>query len=395
MRHFPDFLSAYIDYAGYGEAPTHMSFWTGVSAVAGALRRRVWIDQMYFKWFPNFYIVLVAPPGIVAKSSTVSIGMSLLREVPGISFGPDVVTWQALVTDFLDATEAFEYKEEYHTHSPMTLESSEFGNLLDPMDKDMVDLLVSLWDGKQGSFKKSTKTSGNEAIENPWINLIACTTPSWIAQNFPEYMLGGGFCSRCVFVYAEEKRRLVPYLSEVVPEGHEEVRRKLIEDLTDISQTPIGEYKITDEALKWGKEWYTNHYANRAMNLEDDRFGGYIARKQTHIHKLAMIIAASSSNIMEITKEHLVTADTMVTDLEPDMARVFSKIGKSDYSFYADRLIQYIHRTGTVTYKDAYRFIHTHFPSSRDFEDILAGLVQAGFVKMGHENGEVTIVAII
>jgi len=394
-RHFQDWLEAYIEYAGYGEAPKYMAFWTGVSTIAGALRRRVWIDQRYFRWFPNFYIILVAPPGVVAKSSTVSIGMSLLREVPGICFGPDVVTWQSLVQDFLDATEAFQIGEDWHTHSPMTLESSEFGNLLDPRDKAMVDLLVALWDGKQGSFKKSTKGSGKEEIENPWINLIACTTPSWIAQNFPEYMLGGGFTSRCIFVYAEEKARLVPYLSEVIPDGHERKRRMLIEDLIDISKGPLGEYKLTKEAMEWGNLWYTRHYSNRAMNLEDDRFGGYIARKQTHIHKVAMVIAASESNSMEITPHHLEVADQMVTDLEPDMARVFSKIGKSDFSFYADRLIQYIHRNGATTYTEAYRYVHTHFPAVKDFEDILAGLVRAGFVRMGNKSGEVTIEAIV
>jgi hypothetical protein len=85
----------------------------------------------------------------------------------------------------------------------------------------------------------------------------------------------------------------------------------------------------------------------------------------------------------------------MVTDLEPDMARVFSKIGKSDYSFYADRLIQFIHRTGTVSYTEAYRFVHTHFPSAKDFEDILAGLVKSGFVRMGNKGGEVTIEAVV
>ena len=70
MRNHADWLTAFMDYASYGEAPRHMYFWTGVSAIAGALRRKVWIDQAYFKWYPNFYIVLVAPPGIVSKSTT-------------------------------------------------------------------------------------------------------------------------------------------------------------------------------------------------------------------------------------------------------------------------------------------------------------------------------------
>ena len=60
-----DWLSAFLDYTQFGEAPKHMYFWAGVSAIAGALRRKVWIDQAYFRWYPNFYICLVAPPGIV------------------------------------------------------------------------------------------------------------------------------------------------------------------------------------------------------------------------------------------------------------------------------------------------------------------------------------------
>ena len=156
-RHYGDWLKAYLKYAEATEAPQHMHFWSGVSAVAGALRRRVWIDQAYFKWYPNFYIVLVAPPGIVSKSTTVGIAMDLLRKVPGIHFGPDVVTWQSLVERFASITEAFEYQSDFHPMSAMTLESSEFGNLLDPQDKEMIDLMVALWDGKQGGFEKSTK----------------------------------------------------------------------------------------------------------------------------------------------------------------------------------------------------------------------------------------------
>lgn len=221
MRNYADWLTAFMDYASYGEAPRHLYFWTGVSAIAGALRRKVWIDQAYFKWFPNFYIILVAPPGIVSKSTTAGIGMSLLRKVPGIKFGPDVVTWPALVSAFADATEGFEYGGAIHTMSALTLESSEFGNLLNPQDKDMVDLLVALWDGKPGTFEKKTKHSGNDTIENPWINLIACTTPSWIAGNFPEYMIGGGFTSRCIFVYADQKAKYVAYPGLRVPKNLE------------------------------------------------------------------------------------------------------------------------------------------------------------------------------
>jgi hypothetical protein len=378
-RHFDNWISAFMDYASFSEAPKHMHFWTAVSTIAGALRRRVWIDMAYFKWHPNFYIILVAPPGIVSKSTTAGIGMSLLKKVPDIKFGPDVVTWQALVTGFAESSMAFELHGEFHTMSAMTIESSEFGNLLNPSDKEMVDLLVSLWDGKPGLFTKKTKHSGNDDVENPWINLIACTTPSWIAGNFPEYMIGGGFTSRCIFVYAEKKARLVAYPSEIVPPDLLALAQKLVEDLCQISIL-AGEYKLTPEAVEWGKAWYAAHYNDKHIHLDDDRFGGYLARKQTHIHKLSMVLAAAESDRLVITAEHLAIANQMVTDLEPDMQFVFSKIGKSEDAVYAERLIWYVVKRGGCPYQEAYRFVHAHFPKMQDFDAIMTGSIRSGYL---------------
>lgn len=391
-RHHADWLTAFMEYASYGEAPRHMYFWSGVAAIAGALRRKVWIDQAYFKWHCNMYIVLVAPPGIVSKSTTAGVAMNLLRKVPGVKFGPDVVTWPALVSAFAEATEGFEYQEALHPMSALTLESSEFGNLLNPQDKDMVDLLVALWDGKPGTFEKKTKHSGNDSIENPWINLIACTTPSWIAGNFPEYMIGGGFTSRCIFVYADQKAKYVAYPGLRVPGNLDAMAEKLVEDLCHIS-TLTGEYKLSSDAVAWGEAWYHRHYTVRSATLDDDRFGGYIARKQTHIHKLAMVLAASSSDKMEITAEHLTIADQMVTDLEPDMSFVFSKIGKSETALYAERLVWFVHSKGVVPYHEAYRYVHSYFPSMRDFEDVLAGCVRAGYIRLEQSGGTVNLLA--
>jgi len=394
MRHYPDWLSAFMDYASYSEAPKYMHFWCGVSAIAGALRRKVWIDQAYFKWYPNFYIVLVAPPGIVSKSTTAGMSMEILREVPGINFGPDVVTWPALLQAFAEKTEGFEYDGLMSVMSALTLESSEFGNLVDPQDKKMVDLLVSLWDGKPGVFEKKTKNNGNDSVENPWINLIACTTPAWIAGNFPEYMIGGGFTSRCVFVYADEKAKLVAYPGLEVPKDLSNDKKKLVDDLTHIATNLCGEFKLSPDAIKWGRAWYEQHYSTVNSDLSDDRFGGYRARKQTHIHKLAMILSASVSDDLIITAEHLGIAEQMLTDLEPDMNFVFSKIGKSDNALYAERLIWYVQQKKKLPYNEAYRYVHVYFPSMRDFEDVLAGVIKAGYLRLVQEGAVVMLEAV-
>lgn len=395
MRHHHDWLQAYIDYAGFSEAPAHMHFWAGVSAVAGALRRRVWIDMAYFKWYANHYIVFVAPPGIVSKSTTVAIAMDLLRKVPGINFGPDVVTWQALVSAFAASCEQFEILGEWHTQCALTLESSEFGNLVNPQDREMIDLLVTLWDAKQGAFKKVTKDSGNDTVENPWINMVACTTPSWIAGNFPEYIIGGGFTSRCLFVYTDKKAKYVAYPSLHVPKDISAKREALITDLCHIASALTGPYSLTPDAIEWGTAWYQYHFSHRPENLTDERFGGYLARKQTHIHKLAMVLAAAQRDELFITGEDLATSHKMISDLEKDMPMVFSKIGRSEQSIQADRFLDYVRsQPQGVPYATAYQYVHQHFTKLSDFEGMVKGAVQAGLITMENHAGGFTLRAV-
>jgi hypothetical protein len=156
--------------------------------------------------------------------------MDLLKQVPGIKFGPDVVTWPALVSAFAASSESFIYEDEWHTMSPLTLVASEMGSLINPQDREMVNLYITLWDGRK-TFEKVTKMSGNDTVEAPWINMLACTTPHWIADNMPAATIGGGFTSRCIFVYADTKERFIPFVDEMSDTADKHTRERLIKDL--------------------------------------------------------------------------------------------------------------------------------------------------------------------
>ena len=97
-----------------------------------------------FSWFPNFYIIFVAPPGVISKTTTMGMALDLLKQVPGVKFGPDVITWPALVTAFAAAGESFQYGEDWIPMSPLTLASGELGNLINPQDREMVNLYITL-----------------------------------------------------------------------------------------------------------------------------------------------------------------------------------------------------------------------------------------------------------
>lgn len=401
-RNFDDWLTAYVKFASFSEAPQRMHFFAGVSAIAGALRRRVWFAQPNYTWYTNHYIVFVAPPGVVSKTTTANIAMNLLRQVPGLDryFGPNVVTWQALVSAFAGVAESFPIRQddgtdEYHAQCALTLVSSELGNLINPMDREMIDLLTNLWDCEQGAFKKHTKGSGQDVIENPWINLIGCTTPAWIAGNFPDYMIGGGWTSRTLFVYAEKKEKLIAYPSKFVAKEFYEVKNALIQDLEHMATTLAGAFRLTPEAEAWGVEWYRRHNdtENPPKLLQDERFAPYMSRRQAHLHKLAMILSASSSDSQLITEENLATADAMLNSIEADMPKVFEKMGQSMKGLQANRFVTYVRNQGKITQAAAYRYIHSHFPDAREFSAILQGAVNSGQIKVINEGGEIYLTA--
>ena len=392
-----DWLSAYLEHQRFSESPEQFHFWTGVSTLAGALRRRVWIDQRHFQWTPNMYIVLVGPPGVAAKSTSLKGGHSLLESVrdAGITFGPQSMTWQALIAAFKASHQsvAIAGSNEPVTMSCLTVGVSELGTFLDPQDRPLVDFLTDMWDGQAGPWRRRIKGEGEITLHSPWLNLIACTTPAWLAKNFPEDLVGGGLTSRIVFVYGDTKRNLVPYPAEMITgEEYEEEKICLINDLKHIAELS-GEYKLTPSALEWGERWYRNfHNGGLPAHLANSRFEGYVARKQGHIHKLAMVLAASRRDLFTITAEDLIESERRISNLEAEMLRVFESIGKSTEARVVSEVLTLIKNYRQIDSKALWRIcMKTHSP--KHFQESIRSAIEAGYVskvKVSEDNWKLT-----
>jgi hypothetical protein len=305
--------------------------------------------------------------------------MDLLKQVPGTKFGPDVVTWPALVQAFAGSCENFEYQGAFLPMSPLTLVASELGNLINPQDRDMLNLYINLWDGRQ-TLEKVTKGSGTDVVEAPWINLIGCTTPNWIADNMPAAAVGGGFTSRCIFVYADKKERFVPYVDEFIVKGDQVIREALIQDLERISTELVGPFTISPDARQWGKDWYERFWTVEVPTMDDVIMEGYAARKQTHMHKIAMVLSASRGSSRQIELVDMMQADMMLRDIEYDMRKVFAKIGRSQDSLHTERMLDYVYKYGAMPISQAYNYVHNEFPMQRDFKEIVNGAIAAGLL---------------
>jgi hypothetical protein len=305
--------------------------------------------------------------------------MRLLRDVPGIHQGPTTLSWQSLYDAFLEVGDEFQISPmETRTQFPLYINSPEFGITLNPKDTEMIDQLVHIWDGAE--MKKRTRKDGELKIPTPCLNMIACTTPSWIAENVPQYLIGGGLTSRMLFVYGEKKVRYVAYPQDVIPPDYKQRQARLTRDLERISQI-VGGFHLTPEAKTWGKEWYENFHENEAPKIDKTLLGGYIARKQTLVHKIAMVLSVSQSDNLVITRPTLERAAKLITELEATMPMVYSKIGMSEDSNASLEVIAFLERNGgECAFSVIFRYMHKRFPRVDDFSDILLGMVHAGYI---------------
>lgn len=392
-RHFQNWLSAYAAYTADSESPAEFHFWTGVWTIAGALRRRVWLDMRKYQWTPNFYIVLVGPAGIVTKSTTIRIGMRLLEKVDGVRFGPPSITWQKLADNLSSAIEHMKHvkpngQEEFIPMSCLTIPISELGTFLKMEDTSLIDVLVDLWDGQLTTWGHSTKTSGDVIIKNPWINIIGCTTPSWLKANFPESMIGGGLASRIVFVYGDTKQKLVAYPDEFSPGAdYYTLEDKLVDDLKDIALLE-GTFELSKEARAWGHTWYNDHWTkDRPSHMASERYGGYLARKQTHLHKIGIVLSAAEGGNMIISKDHLEMADALLRSVEPHMLKVFESIGVVEESQHVHEILPFLKAFGWLTIDDLWSKV-MNLMNQQDFSHAISAAHRGQLIRIEERGGK-------
>jgi hypothetical protein len=262
----------------------------------------------------------------------------------------------------------------------MTVVISELGTFIRPDNREFLDFLTEIWDGQKSVFSRRTVLKGELKLTNPWLNIIGCTTPAWLKDNFSEILVGGGFASRVVFVYGNKKRQLVAYPGlEITGPEYEAEESLLARDLQQIAMLKGG-YELTPEAIDWGIKWYDRHHNEpRPAHLASDSFDGYLDRKQSHIHKLSIVLAAAQGNELKISADHLIEATAHITDLELDMINVFSSIGVTPTAQINTKVLALVRNHRSITYRELWKLCFHTIPP-RDFKESINAAVDAGYV---------------
>jgi Protein of unknown function (DUF3987) len=393
LREFPNWLKAFLDYAQVSETPFEMLYWSGVSAVAGALQRKVWVDQGRYKLYPNFFIVFVADPGVIQKSTTINEALALLRKVPDVVFAPDATTWEGFIKFMEDshtADDAFtgDANQPHDKTAAVTIVASELSTFLDPTNKYMLSALTKLWDCED-TFVKLTKFSGTEHIEKPCVNLIGGTTPSWMRESFDKWTREGGFVSRTIFIYGDKKRQLVAFPKKNHTTARERLGERLILDLCRMNKLK-GEYILHPEVFSIGETWYNAHNGRIGQPGYTDS-SGFKDRKQSHILKLAMIIAAATSDKMMILPEHWGEALVLIDRAEKDFPKAFSSLDeRSELRPYYELMVA-IKKEGRIERSKLYAKYTSRY-LLREMQAAIEAMVESGSVaKVNASDGKMYV----
>lgn len=341
MRHYDDFLTAYLEYARDGFCPDQFHFWAGVSIVAGSLERKVWIPfEKGRAIYPNLYIFMLSNPGVGKSSAGNRAVFEILKSVqsaPGtMNFIPAQITEAAFI-QVMARWREFHVGERKLTQSAAYFYASEASNSLKEMvgGGDIIAALTDFYDCPT-EWKKMTKGEGETAIFNVCFNLLAGCTFNYLNKLLPDENIAGGFASRVLYVVHDE----VMIRRPVWPGAPEEAdlrRQRLIEDLTQIHHM-TGPFRATREFGKAYEDWFPEHDAYM-QSLSSERMQAFLARKHTNILKLAQVCCASESDDMVLTKLHWDRALDLIMQVEAKLPKILDLASQRDTQGGINRLI--------------------------------------------------------
>lgn len=326
-RKLDDWINAYMQYTEMSEPPDSFRLWSAISTVASALQRKCFLQFGHITIYPNMFIVLVAPPGRCRKGTAMDPAVDLMEDV-GIRLSAEATTREALIRFLQDsATTTTNLKEsKISQHTSVTIASKELTVFLGYNELNLLTALTDWYDCKN-HWTYDTKNKGTNFISNLWVNLIGATTPESLQSSLPKDAIGGGFTSRVIFIYEEERSKRIPLT--IMPAVDQNLREALLNDLERIL-TISGKFCYSADFSDEFTTWYSR--TSTKTDFRDPRLGGYHERKAVHILKLCMIMSASRGDELVITGKDFFRSLTVLEGAEKNMGKAFGGIGANQWA---------------------------------------------------------------
>jgi len=349
-REISDWLSGYLQYTENSEPPLAYHTWCGLSMIAAALQRKVYLKWGFEKIHPNLFVILVGPSGRARKGVALGIAKAILVKVPSLAVAPESSTREAIISAMKRAVSNYQDPSDgtIKFHCSLTAFSEELSVFLGQNDIKFLANLTDWYDSKD-TWNYETVGRGRDSLQGLCFNLLGATAPDWLQSMLPQEAVGGGFTSRIIFVVEDKKGKSIP--KHQLTNDELEMEEALTRDLERISQL-AGAFTFTQDGEDAYVDWYTEQdkllAAGRAA-VDDPRFAGYCERRATHIRKIMMLMSASRGDDLMISKDDFDRALSVMKSAEIKMHQTFGGLGQARYAAVTEKVINYIKVLGVTT----------------------------------------------
>ncbi len=373
-RNVEDWIEGYLAYTENSEPRETYRRWVAISTLASVLQRKCWLNWGTEVFYPNMFIVLVGPPA-ARKGTAMRPGKGFLHRM-GLAISADESSRQKLIKALSDAQAIVQLDngDTIH-HCSLTVISTELTVFLGYEDKEFLTMFCKLYDCED-CYVYDTYQRGREEVPNVWVNLQGATTPAQLQAAVPEGFIGSGFTSRVIFVFEEDKEKVV--IKPDLTDEQKELEIVLQEDLAHIHSL-VGQFQTTSDFERLYTEWRMN--SEETKPFSDSRLEYYLQRRPTHLFKLSMIISAARNDSLVITGEDLRTAIQNLEEVEAKMPSVFAGLGSNPLAGVQAKLKRMLRERREINMKEIAQELESE-ASHTQLSEAIRSLEQMGLVSL-------------
>jgi hypothetical protein len=321
-----DFIDSFVAESDSIPSPKIYRLWSAITAVSGALERKVWTAGSAGPIFPHLFTILVGPPAS-GKTNSISRIRDYWARIPTLKLAGDNLTLPALVDAMAAALRTEMFENSILTFSALNITSSEFGVFFMAYDLGFLSFFNNVFDSPL-MYREERRTAGNTEVIKPHIVMLAGTQPDYLASFMPETAWGMGFTSRLLLIYCNE----APKKDLFSIDGKAEARS--LSPLLNQIHKLKGEMKWTARAKTQINAW---HMRNCPPTPTHNKLNHYLGRRALHALKLSMISALSRTQDFIIDIEDFERAQDWLLTAEKFMPDVFHAMSlKSDNQIISD-----------------------------------------------------------
>jgi len=374
-RRVHNWIDGFLDYTDNTEPRVSYRKWVAISTIASVLQRKCYLKWGRETFYPNMYIVLVGPPA-ARKGTAMREGKQFLNAI-GVEVSADESSRQKLVQSLKQnaAGEASPDGKGMTHHASITIYSTELTVFLGYESKELLSMLCKWFDCEE-RYVYDTIQRGREEIPNVWANLLGATTPGQLQVALPEGAVGSGFTSRVVFIFEEDKEKVI--IKPDISNEQLALGKELSLDLGDI-RSLHGEFMVDDTFEDLYVNW--RHASETQQLFTEPRLDYYIQRRPTHIFKLALIYSAARGDSKIITGEDLSYAINALENAEIKMPNVFAGIGTNPLAGLQIRLLRMLKERGSIEMSELAQ-VFFNDASQLQLGEAISSIEQMGYVQI-------------